>query len=290
MPAGRLDRLRRRRDLVRVEVPSRPGESPPHLRMYALDGRDQVVRALRAGGWGAFEPPLPSVVVQLVRRWPHTVLDVGANTGLYSLIAVTAHPQAMAVAFEPVPEIVDLLRANLAANPQAKRVAVREVAVGDRTGDAELHFPPAQPDGTIETSASLESGFKETIDRIVTVRESTLDVAWTAEGRPEVSIVKVDVEGAEHRVLAGASELVRTCHPVFTIEVLTAAEVDALDRFRHEHDYVDVTLSPDAAVVDHPQVRPDPTAPNHLLVPRVRLEDVIDELRAVSTITVTVLS
>jgi FkbM family methyltransferase len=258
--------------------------------MHALGGRDQVVRALRSGVWDAFEAPLPSVVVQLVRRWPQTVLDVGANTGLYSLVAVTAHHRAQAVAYEPVPEIAGLLRDNLAANPQGRRVTVREVAVGDETGPTELHLPPPQPDGTIETSASLEPDFKESIERVVPVQASTLDDAWSAEGRPAVSVVKIDVEGSEHRVLLGASQLVAQCRPVLTIEVLTGAEVDALERFRREWDYVDVTLGPTEAVVNRPSVQPDPQSPNHLLVPWERLSDTVDDLRAISSLTVTLLS
>lgn len=286
--ADRVDRLRSGSDLVTVTVPAGSGAiRSRRFRMYALDGRDQVVRALRGGGWHAFEAPLPSVVVQVVRRWPQTVLDVGANTGLYSLIAVTADPRARAVAYEPVPEIASLLRANLAANPQGDRITVREVAIGDRSGSAQLHLPPAQPDGTIETSASLEPDFKEAIDRVVTVEAATLDRAWRVEGQPAVSLVKIDVEGAEHRVLAGATDLVTACRPMLTIEVLTAAEVETLDQFRRDHRYVDVTLTPTEAVVDNPSVRPDPQAPNHLLVPRERLDDVVHELQGIRGLGVT---
>jgi FkbM family methyltransferase len=286
--ADRVDRLRSDSDLVPVTVPAGSGALlSRRFRMYGLDGRDQVARALRGGGWHAFEAPLPSVVVQLVRRWPTTVLDVGANTGLYSLIAVTAHRHARAIAYEPVPEIATLLRANVAANPQGRRIAVREVAIGDRAGSAELHLPPPQADGTIETSASLEAGFKETVERVVTVETATLDGAWRAEGRPAVSLVKIDVEGAEHRVLAGASDLVSTCRPVLTVEVLRAADLAALDGLRRDHGYLDVTLGSAEAVVDNPEVRPVDEAPNHLLVPRERIDDVVHELHGVRGLSVT---
>ena len=141
------------------------------------------------------------------------MLDVGTNTGFYSLVAVMAHPSVRVVAYEPVPEIVTMLHANVAANPQGRRVEIRQVAVSDRTGTATLHLPPPQADGTVETSASVEGDFKDTIQRTFEVASETLDTAWRAAGQPSVSIVKIDVEGAEHRVLAEPPELVEASRP-----------------------------------------------------------------------------
>jgi len=286
--ALRIDRLTSVDDVVTITVPSRPGSSlHPQFRMYALDGRDQVVRAIRDGGWHAFEPPLPAVVSALVRRWPHTMLDVGANTGFYSLVAVTSHPEVRAFAYEPVPEIVVRLRANLAANSDDGRVRVREAAVSDRTAPVPLHFPPAQPDGTIETSASVESDFKEALAQVVTVDGITLDDAWTAEGRPQVGLVKIDVEGAEHRVLAGAGDLTEACRPVLTVEILPlTAHLDGIEAFRQRHRYVDVTLGAGELGVNRSSISPDALAPNHLLVPEERVDEVVETLRSLPDLSV----
>ena len=147
-------------------------------------------------------------------------------------------------------------------------MTVRPCAITDRTGSVELHLPPPQADGTVETSASVESDFKEVVERTVTVDGRTLDDAWITEGRPDVSLVKIDVEGAEHRVLAGADLVVASCRPVLSIEVLPSAHLDEIDAFRDRHDYVDVTLTPTDAVVNHPTITYHSDAPNHLLVPR----------------------
>lgn len=261
-----------------VELP-RAGRGPVRrIRMGTLDGRDQVARAIQAAGWEGFEPPLPSVVAAVVRRRQGTFLDVGANTGLYALIATAAHERARAIAFEPVPEIADLLRSNLGLNPGGSRVTVDEVAIGDTTGVATLHLPPPQPDGTIETSASLEADFKGVIDRVIEVRTSTLDDAWQRHGRPEVTMVKVDVEGAEARVLAGGSELIAACRPIVSVEVLDRVDPAPLEALREGLSYRDVSLAPDEVCV-RGSVQVVPGAANHLLVPSERLDEVLDDLQ-----------
>ena len=266
----------RGRSTIKVNLPG-DGPRAAKIAMHGHKGADQVARALGQTGWEGFEAPLPSAVVRILRRWPGVLLDVGANTGFYSLIAVASGPNTTAIAYEPVPAIVDMLRANLRLNRASRRVTVEELAIGDRSGRATLHLPPPQPDGTIETSASLEPDFKEVIASSFEVRTSTLDDAWRASGEPAVTMVKVDVEGAEARVLAGARGVISTWRPVLSIEVLGAVDTGPLEEARVQNRYVDVTLAPRRAVVC-PSVTVDPAAPNHLLVPEERLAAVVEEL------------
>lgn len=266
--------------VVTVDLPRAARGPTRRIRMGTLDGRDQVARALQREGWGGFEPPLPTVVATVVRRWPGTFLDVGANTGLYSLIATAAHDRARAIAFEPVPEIVGLLQDNLVLNPGGGRVTVDAVAIGDATGLATLHLPPAQPDGTIETSASLEADFKEVIDHVIEVPTSTLDDAWRRYDRPEVTMIKIDVEGSEARVLSGGGDLIAACRPIVSVEVLDRVDPTPLEVLREALGYVDVSLAPDEAHV-HRAVQVVPGAANHLLVPSERIESVLGDLRQI---------
>lgn len=288
--ADRLDRARSEGDLQAITVPVGSDALRRHrFKMFALDGRDQVVRAIRDGGWNGFEAPLPTVLTALVRHRPDTFFDVGANTGFYSLLAVTADDRVAVHAMEAVPEIATLLRANMAVNPGADRIRVHELAVGDTTGITELHLPPAQPDGTIETSASLDASFKGDIARRIEVPVQRLDDLWTAAGRPPTSLVKIDVEGAERLVLAGAQELIEACQPVLAVEVITEGTADAVESLRRDHRYVDLVLSPTEVVVDRHPVRPEAIAPNHLLVPRARLDEVVDVVRGLGYLQVTIL-
>ena len=68
-----------------------------------------------------------------------TVFDVGANIGIYSVLAARATgPHGRVVAFEPVPANIDLLRRNLESNSVTQGVHVVEAAVGSEAGELTL--------------------------------------------------------------------------------------------------------------------------------------------------------
>lgn len=251
-----------------------------HLRMRLVGGTDLVVRTIGDGGWRSFEPPLPDAVLAVLREWPETMFDVGANTGLYALIGAAAHPDVTVHAFEPVPDIVAFARDNFELNwPMARRIRLHSNAVGDDDTSMQLHLPPPQADGTIETSASLEATFKEQHHEALTVDVKRLDTVWSELGRPATSLVKVDVEGAEHRVVAGATALIETCRPILAVEILERSETEVFEALRTDADYVPVTLSPWEAVVNRPVIEPEAIAPNQLLVPWERLDALVARLR-----------
>lgn len=243
--------------------------------MFGLNGDDQIVRALRDGGWRAFECPLPDVYFLQTRRCPGQVYDVGANTGFYSLVAVAANRSVQVHAFEPARDVLPLLQANVALSPHRSRITITAAAVSDKVGTAEFFVPVSS--GVVETSSSLEGGFKDSHLETYSVTVTTLDEYWRQGGSEPVSMIKIDVEGHELAALLGAGKLVDTCRPVLVVEVLDRAPMSALDDFRHAHDLVDIRLNPGEFVIGD-AVRWDPLAWNHLLVPRERLSEELDIL------------
>jgi hypothetical protein len=121
--------------VVDVEVPA-----DGRFRMYCAGGRDQVARVLWYAGWEAWERPLPDLFGALARS-ARCVLDVGAYSGFYSLLAATVNPTTEVVAFEPFPEARQWLHQNPTLNGLEARVRVVPAAAGDRDGRSELHVP-----------------------------------------------------------------------------------------------------------------------------------------------------
>lgn len=266
-------------DVVGVVVPASPGGRPRRMWMHRHGGDDQVARAIADGGLGAFEPPLPPLFVELVRRFPGVVVDVGANTGLYALLAAAARPSARVYAFEPVPDVAEVLEANVARNVLlARRIEVRRVALAEESGRGRLYLPP--PTGTIiETSASLDPTFKESVTAVLDVEVRTLDDVWHGLESPTVGVVKIDTEGTEHLVLRGARAMLASFRPVVVCEVLWRAALDELTAVLSDLDYLDVRLRPDGLVVTE-GVAFDPDAWNHAFVAAEKLPALASAVRA----------
>ena len=209
---------------------------------------------------------MPQTFVACVQASDGIVVDVGANTGFYSILAALAKPSTRVVALEPYPPVLHELRRNLHLNGLGRRVKIVEKAIGAETGTA--LFVPTDEHGLVETSCTLSDTFKPRYSASLDVAVATLDDVC-AERR--VAVVKIDVESLEHAVLAGGVRTLRRWRPLTFVEVLPPGNLPELRRLYRELDYVDVQLHPTKAIVGR-DVEFAPTAWNHLWVPRERLD------------------
>lgn len=163
---------------------------------------------------GAFEQGELEATVRLAQ--PGTwAFDVGANVGLFTVVMSRAvGPTGRVVAIEPVANTVRQLRQNLERN-KCINVDIVQGAAAAASGNVPLY---------LTDDPALHAAGGEPIAGHPTLRETTasaytLDELWTAAGRPAVSLVKVDVEGAEHEVLRGAATMIESCRPALIVEV-----------------------------------------------------------------------
>lgn len=145
-------------------------------------------------------------------------VDVGAKTGMYST-RMLAH-SATVIAFEPNPDHAHLLRKVFGG-----RVEVHEVALSDKEGPAVLRLPTGKPGrATIEETNRLEGvgGSMQSIP----VSTGRLDDM----GQADIGFIKIDVEGHEMAVLAGATQTIARCRPNMLIEANNAHSPGAVNR------------------------------------------------------------
>jgi FkbM family methyltransferase len=136
------------------------------------------------------------------------LIDIGANDGPYSVVALACRRPV--IAFEPIPDVAQRLRASLRG-----RAVVHEVAVSDRTGEAQF-FIPESGDTLITTRGALDAEtHREYSQREIKVPVMTLD----SFDLRDVATIKIDVEGHEAQVLTGAIETLKREHPTLLVEI-----------------------------------------------------------------------
>ncbi len=161
-----------------------------------------------------------------------SVIDVGANIGFFTLqFANWVTENGKVIAFEP--ESVNYARLQHALREANVTHLVDNInmAVADITGEAMLEINPIHPsDHKLATHGVPVT--VTTIDHILEIRE------W-----PEISLIKIDVQGAEQRVLQGAIKTLEKFHPVLFVEVDDQAlqkqgtSAQALLKFCLRYDY-----------------------------------------------------
>jgi FkbM family methyltransferase len=138
-----------------------------------------------------------------------TVYDVGANVGIYSLLAsLRVGASGKVYAFEPLARNLGYLRKHIALN-QLRNCTVIEKAVCHEEGIR--HF----------SAASLEASMARlSADGEIVVASTSLDrCIYGNEGFRPPDVVKIDVEGAELEVLQGAARVIAEFHPTIFLEI-----------------------------------------------------------------------
>jgi FkbM family methyltransferase len=136
------------------------------------------------------------------------VLDVGANIGTSTIaFASRVGPAGRVLAFEPQPAIHNVLCANVALNG-LNTVTVYPHAVADRDGVA---FLPEVDYATPGNYGAMALAPRETTQAVTAVALDSLDL-------PPCALLKVDVEGLEHKVIQGAAGLIGRDGPMLYVE------------------------------------------------------------------------
>jgi FkbM family methyltransferase len=138
-----------------------------------------------------------------------TVYDIGANVGIYTLLASRlSGPKGMVYAFEPLPRNVKFLRRHVALN-HLQNCTVIESAVGNCVGSR--RFSAENWEASMAHLAA---------DGEMVVPMTTLDTCIYGEHRlRRPDVLKIDVEGAELEVLEGAHRAITEFHPKIFLEI-----------------------------------------------------------------------
>jgi FkbM family methyltransferase len=150
-------------------------------------------------------------ILRRLVRSGDVVIDAGANVGFYSLLtAKWMRGEGVVHAFEPFPETARRFEQNLRLNSQWRSmVHLHRMALSDFVGKAKMNVPDQANQGCNFVGPTGEWE----------VEVTTLDAFCENQRLTNVSLIKVDVEGAELALLKGAEQTIRRFRPILMIEV-----------------------------------------------------------------------
>jgi FkbM family methyltransferase len=170
---------------------------------FRIDTTDFIDRCVAMFGiWD--QPQLEQLAAVARARGIDALLDIGANTGFYSVMFAIKKLCPRIVAFEPDPGNYARLMANLRLNDLTDQIEVVPLALGDRAGEARLYEGGSHNRG--ESTIAVPEQTPQ--DRSHQVRVARLDDLYAFSGQR--LILKIDVEGYEFEVLAGMAQTLRS--------------------------------------------------------------------------------
>jgi len=155
--------------------------------------------------WKNVEPEKHYIYKQLINDG-NIIFDIGANVGLHSYFFARNFKSSQIISFEPLPENIEYLKETIERN-KIQNIKLIECAIAEEVGVA--YFNTANTNST---------GFVTDEETALRVKVDTLDnFISTSSIKPH--FIKIDVEGAERKVLNGFKEQIKIILPIMVIEL-----------------------------------------------------------------------
>jgi len=182
------------------------------IRHYGYQVENDIFWAGLENGW---ERVSISLWMKLVKN-SDVIIDVGANTGIYSLIAKTLNPPARVYAFEPIARIYEKLISNCRLNDY--EIECFDAALSNTDGEAIVYDTPTEHVYSVTVNKNLNDAGVEVVP--TTIKVARLDTFIRQHNVDKIDLIKLDVETHEAEVLEGMGEFLKKFKPTFLIEIL----------------------------------------------------------------------
>jgi FkbM family methyltransferase len=178
------------------------------------NGKDTIVNDIYWNGLNSFEQGTFRYFLKLILI-SRKFFDIGANTGLYSIIASIENPNAEIFSFEPNPDIFKFLKENVASN-RINNIDIEQSALANYDGKSILYIP-SNTDVLPTGSTLIDRNMPTNAIEVSTI---TLDTYCLVKNIFGVDLIKIDAESAEHLIIEGGLETIKRDHPNMICEVL----------------------------------------------------------------------
>ncbi len=189
--------------------------------------------------WEYFWFGADSYETEIINTWlewckgPNVVLDIGAYTGLMSILAARLHPKTTVELFEPMDRTIERAKINLKANHIYQQVNMHNKAASNHSGPASINMP--RDENFLGTGNAID----DKGGKIVDVKQ--IQCVQIDEALPDIipTVVKIDVEGHELACLEGMEKILSHSRPKMIIEVWENTRTEVLNKLDiMDYDYV----------------------------------------------------
>jgi FkbM family methyltransferase len=172
-------------------------------------------------------------------------LDVGANEGAYTAWLADRFEQVHA--FDPNPQTLGALRRQVCDRGNVRLI---ETAVSNESGFMRINLYPCSEHASAYTDMGLDTGSRGGVVDTITVPAVALDDLGYQD--QPVDFAKIDTEGAEAAILAGAFETLEANRPRCIVEVHSFDNIEGCRSIFHRAGYTDVQHLPHPHSGVHP--------------------------------------
>ena len=228
-----------------------------------------------SGIFGNFEGETLRLWYEISKEVKGLVLDIGAHSGIYSLVAASANKQCSIVAFEPHPNNFDLLCKNIQIN-EFSNITSDNRAISNKTGKALFY--------NYFGGESENTGFTLIDHRYIDPESSSISCATISfkeylesnHKKQILSLVKLDIERAELIVLKDGIERLQKDQTIVFCEILDRESIFPIHSLFNKIDYVFININDRKKrliySVASTEDLPEDLGPNWVILPKQIME------------------
>jgi FkbM family methyltransferase len=222
------------------------------LRLFLRRDSFMESEILKHGLYGKWEK-------ESLRIWSHlssrarVILDVGSNTGIYSLLALNNNSQSKVLSIEPVPVNFEVLVKNIIAN--GHQPCAEMVALSDKEGVAKMFMLKDRLNYMTSVNENRYALHPEIAGNheIVEIEVPIVTYSSLAEKHhiTKVDLIKIDVEGHELAVIKSMLPMIKKDLPIILLEVIGDENANELSKIFDKlgYNYISIDESNPGRVV-----------------------------------------
>jgi len=210
------------------------------IKHYGYQLENELFWAGLIDGW---EKESIKLWIQLCKQ-SSCIFDIGANTGVYSLIAKAVNSPAKVYAFEPVERVFDKLKENNRLNKF--NIYTEKKAASNQDGVANIY--DTMVDHVYSVTVNKNLNFPETIVTKTQIDTICLDTFIRQHNIGKVDLLKIDVETHEPEVLEGFFVNLKQSKPTLLIEVLNDEVGIRIEKLIANLDYLFFNINEKGAI------------------------------------------